>query len=198
MLLNRLEKAAMNNPIRAAFQRFFEARRLLRMGGACADGNALEIGCGRGVGIELILDLFGARHVDAFDVDPEMVSLARARTAKHGERVRVWQGDAASIASPDAQYDAVFDFGIIHHVPEWRKAVQEVFRVLKPGGRFYVEEMLARFIENPIGRRFFAHPHEDRFDCRGFEHALAESGFKIAASHNGLGLVAWFIAVKPA
>jgi hypothetical protein len=60
MLLNRVEYALMNNPLRAALQRHFEAARLLRMGGPMQGGTALEIGCGRGVGAELILDVFGA------------------------------------------------------------------------------------------------------------------------------------------
>jgi len=43
------------------------------MGGAAQGATALELGCGRGVGTELVLDVFGAAHVDAFDLDPEMV-----------------------------------------------------------------------------------------------------------------------------
>ena len=50
MLLNRVEYLLMNNPVRAAIQRHFEAPRLLRMRGALPGGVALEIGCGRGVG----------------------------------------------------------------------------------------------------------------------------------------------------
>jgi SAM-dependent methyltransferase len=79
VLLNRLEYALMNNPVRAGLQRHVEARRLLRMGGPMHGGRALEIGCGRGVGTELILDMFGAERVDAFDLDPRMVALARQR-----------------------------------------------------------------------------------------------------------------------
>ena len=45
MLLNRVEYALMNNPLRAAIQRRFEARRLLRMGGPVPGGAALELGC---------------------------------------------------------------------------------------------------------------------------------------------------------
>lgn len=70
MLLNRLEYALMNNPIRAVVQRRLEAHRLLSLGGRMSGGVAREIGCGRGVGIELILDMFGAERVDAFDMDP--------------------------------------------------------------------------------------------------------------------------------
>src|SRR5262249_50752496 len=69
-MLNAIEKAMMNNPVRAAVQRWIEAPRLLAMGGALPAGaRALEIGCGRGVGTELVLDAFGAEHVDAFDLD---------------------------------------------------------------------------------------------------------------------------------
>lgn len=89
MRLNKLELALMNNPLRAAIQRHFEAPRLLRMGGPMCGGRALEIGCGRGVGTELILDLFEAAAVDAFDLDPRMVALARRRLRQRG---RSWLG----------------------------------------------------------------------------------------------------------
>ena len=52
MRLNRLEFALMNNPMRDAIRRYFEAPRLLQMGGSMAGGRALEIGCGRGVGTD--------------------------------------------------------------------------------------------------------------------------------------------------
>jgi hypothetical protein len=55
MLLNAVEKALMNNPARGAIPRHFEARRLLDLGGPMAGGKALEVGCGRGVGVEIIL-----------------------------------------------------------------------------------------------------------------------------------------------
>ena len=73
MLLNRLEYTLMNLPLRAVIQRRFEATQLLRLGGAMPGGVALEIGCGTGVGTELILDLFGAETVAAFDLDPRMI-----------------------------------------------------------------------------------------------------------------------------
>lgn len=140
MLLNRFEYALMNDPVRAAIQRYFEARRLLRMGGAISGGRALEV--------------FGAGSVDAFDLDPRMVAQARTRLSGYGSRVRLWVGDASAISVPDGTYDAVFDFGIIHHVPEWRRAAAEVHRALKPGGRIYAEEVLRRFIVHPITRAF--------------------------------------------
>jgi ubiquinone/menaquinone biosynthesis C-methylase UbiE len=185
----------MNNPIRAAIQRRIEAARLLRLGGP-ARGVALEIGCGRGVGAELILDIFGADGVDAFDLDPRMVDVARSRLAKRGDRARLWVGDVTQIPVPDETYDAVFDFGIIHHVPEWPRAVAEVARVLKPGGRFYAEEVLRPFIVHPVIRRLFAHPQADRFDRIQFMETLSAVGMKPLASERIGEAFAWFVAER--
>src|SRR5688572_30029049 len=196
MLFNRVEKLTMNNPLRAAVQRRFEARRLLEMGGPVAGGSCLEIGCGRGVGTQIVLDRFGAGRVDAFDLDPDMVEQARTRLGSD-HRVRLWVGDATAIDAPDGTYDAVFDFGIVHHVPTWRDALQEVHRVLRPGGRFYAEEVLARFIHHPVWRRLLDHPMEDRFDAAGFARGLEEQGFQLVARRELLGQVAWFVADKP-
>jgi SAM-dependent methyltransferase len=120
MLLNAIEKALMNNPARAAIQGRVEVPRLLSLGGPMRKGRALEIGCGRGVGSGLILDRFGAERLDAFDLDPDMVALARERLACRGDRVRLWVGDAERVEAASDTYDAVFDFGIIHHIPRWQ------------------------------------------------------------------------------
>lgn len=188
----------MNNYIRAAIQRRFEAARLLAMGGPMNGGAALEMGCGRGVGAELILDLFGAGSVDAFDLDPSMIEHARARLKRRGGQTRLWVGDATAIPVPDSVYDAVFDFGIIHHVPVWQAALIEVARILKPGGRFYAEEMLAKFIGNPLIRRFFRHPQKNRFDGERFRAALSDAGMEPVASKDLWGAMAWFVATKTA
>lgn len=198
MLLNRFEKAMMNNSVRAFVQRHYEARKLERLGGRAAGKRVLEVGCGRGFGVELLLDRFGAASVDAFDLDPHMVELARRRLARRGDRVRLWQGSVTEIQAADAHYGAVFDFGILHHVPKWRDALAEVFRVLEPGGRFFAEEVLAKFILNPLWRRVLAHPLEDRFDRATFAEALAETGFDVRVSEDLFGEFAWFVADKPA
>src|SRR5580658_6380468 len=150
MLLNTVEKTLTNNPIREAIQRRFEAGRLLSMGGGMRGGRALEIGCGRGVGVDIVFDRFGADRVDAFDLDPDMIEQARRRLARHGDQVRLWVGDAEEIQAEEDTYDAVIDFAIVHHVPDWRRALREVHRVLRPGGSFYAEEVLARFIQDPF------------------------------------------------
>jgi len=187
----------MNNPVRAAVQRWVEAPRLLRLGGRVPGAHVLEMGCGRGVGTELIFDAFGAARVDAFDLDPDMVSLARRRLAHRGDRVRLWVGDATRIPAGDGAYRAAFDFGIVHHVPAWRDVLDETWRVLAPGGRFYVEEVLARFIHHPIWRRVLEHPMEDRFDLPALVGALDARGFRVLGARSLFDQFCWVVAEKP-
>ena len=194
MRLNRAEKLLMNNPVRAHLQRHLEVRWLKQLGGAVDGGAALEVGCGQGVGARLILDEFGAERVDAFDLDPCMVETARRRLASQGDHVRLWVGDVTQINAADRTYDAVFDFGIIHHVPDWRAALSEIHRVLKPGGRFFAEEVLRDFIVHPVVRRILEHPLEDRFTHGQFLDALAEAHFD-PVGHRRLGRwFGWYVA----
>ena len=197
MLLNNVEYLAMNNPLRAWVQRHVEARRLLKMGGRTDGARALEIGCGRGVGAEIILDMFGAATLDAFDLDPRMIAKARRRLQKRGDTIRVWVGHAEDIDADDASYDVVFDFGIIHHVLDWRTVLNEVYRVLKPGGRIFAEEVLRAFILNPLWKRLVNHPTEDRFDQDQFLARLELTGFNVLATRRLGRSFAWFVAEKP-
>jgi ubiquinone/menaquinone biosynthesis C-methylase UbiE len=147
------------------------------------------------VGARAILDVFGAQSVHGFDLDARMIALARRRLAGHSQRVLFWTGDAAAIAAADASYDAVFDFGVLHHLPEWRPGVSEIYRVLRPGGRFYGEEILAPFIRRT--RYVLDHPQHDRFDAATFCAALAGQGFESIECKAIGQSFAWFVARRP-
>ncbi|MBE9505064.1 MAG: class I SAM-dependent methyltransferase [Proteobacteria bacterium] len=196
MKLNLTEKILMNNPLRAALHRSFEAKRLIAMGGKMKGGRALEVGCGQGVGAEIILDLFNADRVDSFDLDRQMVGLARHRLERRNDKCRLWAGDVTTIPVRDNTYDAVFDFGVIHHVPKWQDAVKELHRVLKPGGRLYAEEVLDRLIVHPLWKRLLAHPQANRFNVELFNEALTNAGFKVVESNELWKWFGWFVAEK--
>src|SRR5205807_2583560 len=117
-----------------------------------------------------IVRRFRPRSIDAFDLDEEQVARARARLGRlSGAELRLWAGDAERIAAEDGSYDAVFEFTIFHHVPDWRRAIAEVHRVLRPGGLFLFEE-LSREAFHDTGaagallRRFTDHPWATMFD----------------------------------
>ncbi len=166
MKLNGIEKALMNNPLRAALQQWYEAPLLECLGGRLDGLQVLEIGCGRGVGTALLFEHFGAHRVVACDLDPTMVALARQRLAAYGpDRLVLAVADAAAIAAPDASFDAVVDVGSIHHIPEWPAALREIRRVLRPGGRFFFEEVTDHALGRWSYRTFLDHPQENRFSA---------------------------------
>lgn len=183
MLMNRVETALINSPPRRALQRFYEAPLLARLGGRVPGAQVLEIGCGNGYGTRLILDRFGAAAVDAVDLDPGAVAAAQRRLAAYGDRVRVAVGSATdltgALGAADAAYEAVFDFGIIHHIEDWRAALAEVARVLRPGGRFFFDEVTATALNRPTYRRLFDHPEHDRFTAGDFMAELGRHGLDI-------------------
>lgn len=178
MKLNRLEFALMNNALRAVSQRYFETPRLIGPRGSLAGKRVLEIGCGRGVGIEILLSL-DAEHATGFDLDPRMIALARQRLAKYSDRALVFVGDAEAIDAPDASFDAVVDYGVIHHIPRWQKALKETARVLKPGGVFYFEDLLKGLISTWPAPLFFDHPQATQFNGREFRSELESTGLRV-------------------
>lgn len=189
MKLNRAEKALMNNPARAALQRWYEAHLLKRLGGRVQDLRVLEVGCGRGVGTQIIFERFGAREVYAFDLDADMVQLARQRLVTYGpDRLNLAVGDVTAIDAEDESFDAVFDFGIIHHVPDWQIALSEIRRVLKPGGRFFFEEVTSHALNRWSYRTFLEHPTGNRFSGQEFVAELEGQGIAV----NGNAVLRFF------
>lgn len=72
----------------------------------------------------------------------------------------------------DESFDAVFSFGVLHHMEDWRKAVKEISRVLKRGGEFFFEEPLRPFLRNFLVRFLTAHPEGGEFDYEEFKEEL--------------------------
>lgn len=91
----------------------------------------LEIGCG--TGSDLLQ--FARNGAEAFGIDitPEHLRLARERLSGQAD---IREGHATAIPFPDATFDYVYSHGVLHHVDQPKTVVQEVFRVLRSGGRF--------------------------------------------------------------
>jgi SAM-dependent methyltransferase len=93
----------------------------------------LEIGLGQGAESEQLIRR-GA-HWSGLDLTAESVARVGARLAlrdlPHDD---LKQGSALEIPYPTSSFDHVFSHGVLHHIPDIRKAQQEIHRVLKPGG----------------------------------------------------------------
>lgn len=187
MKLSNLEFALMNNRVRARIQRALETPLLIGPHGALRGKRVLEVGCGRGVGVEILLQEMDAAEVVGFDLDPKMIALACQRVARLGERARVYVGDAEHIAEPDASFDVIVEYGILHHIPNWRGALAEIARVLKPGGVFYFEDLLEGFVNAPVMYQLLDHPHATQFTGAEFRAALPHVGLALDENWRQVG-----------
>ncbi|MEJ2690409.1 MAG: class I SAM-dependent methyltransferase [Deltaproteobacteria bacterium] len=196
MKVNWPERIWVNSPVRRWVQQreagFFKAQRNLAVGSRC-----LEIGCGCGVGARLIDASFAPDSIDALDLDPQMISLARRKQRSWGfDRLRLLAGDAQQLPYRNASFDAVFNFGIVHHLEDWQSGIREVARVLIPGGAFYFEEIYPPLYANPLFRHLLDHPRENRFHGPEYRAFLEECGLKLLQGYKESRFAILGIAVK--
>jgi ubiquinone/menaquinone biosynthesis C-methylase UbiE len=180
MKLNKLEFAVMNNPFRRLIQEKYELKVLRGMTSINSIENALEIGCGNGSGTEIIKKYFSASSITGVDMDEKMIGIAQKRNKDSTISFKVM--DASILDFPDNHFDAVFDFAIIHHIPNWKDCLSELKRVLKPGGELILEDLSLNSFINGTGklwRRISVHPYENMYTPKEFTYFLQEIGFEI-------------------
>ena len=191
MKLNWAERWAVNNPLRILQQRieigFLKGMATLRPG--C---KVLEVGCGRGAGAQLILREFHPALLHASDLDLEMIGRAKEYLSRENrEKIFLYVADVLQLPYGDNIMDAVFGFGVLHHVPSWRAALTEVARVLKTGGLFFFEELYPTLYQNFITKHILLHPRDNRFFSSHLKAAMKEAHLPInrALELKKLGIV---------
>lgn len=98
-----------------------------------AGRDVLEVGVGLGAD-HLEWARSGPRSLSGIDLTERAVERTRGRLAAHGLRSDLRVADAESLPFADASFDLVYSWGVLHHTPDTARAVDETWRVLRPGG----------------------------------------------------------------
>jgi SAM-dependent methyltransferase len=106
----------------------------------------LDVGSGSGTDALIAATLVGTGgHVIGLDITAAMRrKLERNAVAMGLTTLQVLEGDAETIPLPDASVDVVTSNGVINLVPEKARAAGEIARVLRPGGRLQVADIVVR------------------------------------------------------
>ncbi len=191
MKLNWAERLMVNNPLRLFAQKQI-VEWMGRRGGLQPGKTILEVGCGRGAGADLLIRRFRPRSAHILDLDTAM--MCRARNYFHhrdAATVAMCAGSAEFLPYRNESFDAVFCFGVLHHMERWQSGVAEISRVLRRGGTLFLEEYYPPIYMNPLAKRIFLHPEENRFYSSDLRKALKEHDLppRITAETKKIGIV---------
>lgn len=106
-------------------------------------GTITDIGCGPGYLLEAIGRKLPGNHLMGIDISPEMVEKARGNLTSKGmgDRVEFQQGKAGELPFEDSTQDFLVSTLSLHHWSDPQQAMEEFYRVLKPGGQLLIFDM---------------------------------------------------------
>jgi ubiquinone/menaquinone biosynthesis C-methylase UbiE len=144
----------------------------------------LDVGCGTGgVTIPAKQKVGIAGLAAGIDPAPEMIAVARKKADRAKLEIDFRVGVIESLPYPDASFDVVTSSLMMHHLPHevQVKGLAEIRRVLKPGGRIFIADMLR--LSKSLHDRLFAAltlhgGRVERFGIQDLQKTMEEAGFE--------------------
>lgn len=165
--------------------------------------NILDVGCGTGsVTIPAKMKVGERGRAAGIDPAPEMITVARQKASRARLEIDFRVGVIEALPFPDGTFDVVTSSLMMHHLPEnlQIKGLSEIRRVLKPGGRLLIADMMRP--DTSLWKRFFTSLalHRDlQFGLEDLSQMLREAGFEGIKKLEARFLTIWFVrATKPA
>ena len=166
------------------------------------DEKVLEVATGTGF-ISLGLSDY-LKQIDAVDFSPMMIGMAKKKAQEKGvSNIRFGVQDAYALSFPSARFDAVIIANTLHIMPDPEKALGEIGRVLKPGGKLIAPNFVhagskkAAFLSRLMSITGFRAYH--KWTQESYHEFLEKNGFAVldAALLNASFPLAYVIAKRP-
>ncbi|AKB18910.1 MULTISPECIES: methyltransferase domain-containing protein [unclassified Methanosarcina] len=148
--------------------------------GLAPEDTVLDLCCGQGRHV-LELARRGFSNVEGYDRSQYLIRKARTRAQKENLQVRFREGDARKLPYPSDTFSVVIilgnSFGYFDSTLHDRKVLEEVFRVLKPGGRVFIDAVDGDYMKKNFQPRSWEWLDRKYFVCR--ERALSSDGDRL-------------------
>lgn len=132
------------------WQFFFSSKAILDTIELKNGMSILDVGCASGILLHQISQKMKDVKLNGLDISPQMVILAKERL---GESIKIKEGSAHKLPYDDSSFDLVTCATSFHHYPDSQRALSEMFRVLKPGGKVVLLDVFIDGIMRKIACR---------------------------------------------
>lgn len=140
----------------------------------------VDVGCGYGESLGNLQRRFSPKKIFALDIDQEMIDASREKARRDGvEAVEFVRCSNSKILLEDNSVDMLFCHQTFHHLIYQEEAIQEYFRILKPGGKLLFAESTKRYIHSWIIRLFFRHPMKVQKTAEEYIELIRGAGFEV-------------------
>jgi len=144
----------------------------------------LDIGCGEGITLEKITKTFPSKNIKGIDYIKENVEICK----KHG--LPVEYGSVYDLKIEDNSIDSVVFLEVIEHISDYKKALQEISRVLKPNGSLILIFpndrifKIARILTLKLREAFYDPGHIKQWTPKLIKESLKREGFTVSKINN--------------
>jgi ubiquinone/menaquinone biosynthesis C-methylase UbiE len=151
----------------------------------------LDAGCGQGRSFRLLREAFKPGRMIGLDADPHSLDCSAVEAARENIEVELNCADCADLMLPSASVDILFCHQTFHHLVEQEQALQEFWRVLKPGGLLLFAESTEAYIDTWVIRWFFRHPMHVQKSAAQYLQMLREQGFEFSEKNVSYPYLWW-------
>jgi ubiquinone/menaquinone biosynthesis C-methylase UbiE len=151
----------------------------------------LDAGCGQGKSFRLLIEHFSPQRLIAVDAEEKCLRRAQVAASKEAVPIELRHGDIAVLDIPANSVDLVFCHQTFHHLTRQQMALQEFYRVLKPGGLLLFAESTRAYIQSWIIRLLFRHPMHLQRSAPEYLAMIRAHGFTVTPQHVSLPYLWW-------